>query len=91
MRNIRVSTAPVRTTVTSLTTQAIQVPAWAPKAVVFVSNDDTAAIPMIAAPLVNTSRRLRSRRENGLGRRLRGTDQAMFIAFCRACPRPREP
>ncbi len=75
----------------SRTTQAIPSAAWAPKAAVLVSSDESVAMPMIAAPLVNTSRRLRSRRENGLGRRLRGTDHAMFMAFCRACPRPSEP
>ena len=44
-----------------------------------------------AAPAETSSTRLFRRSTIGLGRELRGTDQAMFCAFCRAWPRPSEP
>ena len=42
-------------------------------------------------PTSTISSRLFSRSVSGLGRRLRGTAQARLLAFCRACPSPREP
>ena len=44
-----------------------------------------------AIPADTRRTRLFRRRTIGLGRELRGTDQAMFWAFCRAWPKPREP
>ena len=42
-------------------------------------------------PEIVSRARLLSRNATGLGRLLRGTDQATFKAFCSAWPRPSEP
>ena len=59
----------------------------------FVSlpNVDTTVMASTASPVMRSRSRLLKRRARGLGRLLRGTDQATMRAFCSACPRPSEP
>ena len=47
--------------------------------------------PRTAIPAVASSSRLRPRALNGLGRLLRGTDQAVFMAYCTAWATPSPP
>ncbi len=52
---------------------------------------DSTVVPSTASPAVASSSRLRPRALNGLGRLLRGTAHAVFIAYCTACATPRPP
>jgi hypothetical protein len=52
---------------------------------------DSAVVASTANPAVASSSRLRPRARNGLGRSLRGTAQAVFIAYCTACATPSPP
>ena len=48
-------------------------------------------VPSNAKPPVANNNKLRPRARNGSGRSLRGTVQAVFIAFCNACAPPSPP
>ena len=61
------------------------------KTSVLLSRMDSADTTSTATPAVISRIRLLSRSRNGLGRLLRGTDQAMLSAFCTDCPSPRAP
>ena len=52
---------------------------------------ESTEIASTATPALISSSRLLSRSSTGLGRLLRGTDQAMLVAFWIAWPRPSEP
>ena len=62
-----------------------------PKVFVSRSSTETVVTANSAAPVITSRSRLLSRSRKGLGRLFRGTDQAMFIAFWIAVPRPSEP
>ena len=64
---------------------------WPPKASVSRSSTETVVTANSAVPVMTSRSRLLSLSRNGLGRLFRGTDQAMFIAFWIAVPRPSEP
>ena len=52
---------------------------------------DSTVVPSNAKPPVANNNKLRPRARNGSGRSLRGTVQAVFIAFCNACAPPSPP
>ena len=91
MRNTTVSSRPTSTTLAIRNSQRIVEFAAAPKTSDSAPRIVTVVIATTNAPDVTSRSRLLSRSATGLGRLLRGTDQATFRAFWSACPRPREP
>ena len=55
------------------------------------ASTETVVVATTASPPMRMISTLRSRALIGFGRSLRGTAQAMFVAFCRACATPMAP
>jgi hypothetical protein len=86
-----VRTAPTSSTVTRRISQRHEPSAVGPNMSVSEPSAEMIETPRTATPEVTSSTRLLNRSTTGLGRLLRGTDQAMFWAFCSACPSPSAP
>ena len=90
-RKSRVSSSPITSTVPIRISHGSVAFSRAAEDLVLLASTESTEIVITAAPAVITSSRLLSRSRIGLGRLLRGTDHAVFIAFWIAVPRPSEP